>query len=374
MNDPTTEEAQREAEEKLGIVAEAFEVAVLTSIAATAAAYLKGSSSPEVLGAVWSAKASEVFNTWRNEQASECERLVLAAAEANDEWAERQYLIAGMDSRSWEEDPFVAAAIQSERRAAQELAAGIEWQDLSLRLADGTTVPLGQSVETLVRSAPTGGGVNSSQAWIAKQLAARGAVRVQNVADGRSYEVEGWARRMAWQIHNNTVRTARETLGKELGMDAVEVSAHMCCAPDHLPYQGKILTREKYESIQAALDRPLMGWNCRHHVWPCWRDSTPTTSSKELDKYRDYSLEEVEVDGKKMTRYEASQWLRSQERRVRELKTQAKVYDSALGEGNTQGITKRQAAKELTQKCRYTARSVGLPIDPSRFVVQTLII
>lgn len=124
--------------------------------------------------------------------------------------------------------------------------------------------------------------------------------------------------------------------GEEFGADAVRVSAHALCAPDHLPYQGNIYSSDEFKAIQDSLPRQLVyGGNCGHTISPTIYD----IANKEYDaayvkRLNEMSNERVTfkgLSGEKltMTRYEASQYQRKLETTIRKGKENVFLSEKA---------------------------------------------
>ena len=121
-------------------------------------------------------------------------------------------------------------------------------------------------------------------------------------------------------------RAAMEQIGEEYGADGIEISAHALCATDHLPYQGLQYSKEEFEELQQSLGRPIGAWNCKHMTWPIILGVSECTYSKEeLAEMNRFSTEEIEIDGRKKTRYEWSQEQRRIETAVRYQKDRANL-------------------------------------------------
>ena len=106
--------------------------------------------------------------------------------------------------------------------------------------------------------------------------------------------------------------------GRQYGADGVEIDAHGLCAEDHLPYQGKQYSLEKFEKINGGLKRQFGTCNCQHHIsYIILGISPPTYSQEELDKIRDYTTKKITIGKKEVTRYEASQLMRQAETNMR---------------------------------------------------------
>lgn len=132
----------------------------------------------------------------------------------------------------------------------------------------------------------------------------------------------------------------QELIGEELGCDGIEISAHALCAADHLPYQGRQYSKKEFERIQASLPRPFGKWNCKHF----WQSiiigaSPPTHSEKTLEKYKQSSIEKINIGGNEVTRYQASQIQRKLETSIRSAKQQQIL---AKASGNERLIEENQ--------------------------------
>lgn len=112
--------------------------------------------------------------------------------------------------------------------------------------------------------------------------------------------------------------------GEMFGADGVEITAHMMCAPDHLPYQGREYTKAKFEQIQGGLERPIgEGYNCKHDVLPCILGAGTTYDAQRLREFRDAATRPTGFklkSGRELTAYEFTQWQRAQENDVRRIK------------------------------------------------------
>lgn len=73
------------------------------------------------------------------------------------------------------------------------------------------------------------------------------------------------------------------------------------------------------------------------------------------------SLEPVEVMGRTMTRYQATQWQRSKEREVRRAKLEAKVAEAAGGDPSKA----RERARRLSREYREAPRRRGWSRTPA---------
>lgn len=103
-----------------------------------------------------------------------------------------------------------------------------------------------------------------------------------------------------------------------LGTDMYEVSAHSCCRPEHVEWQGGWYTMAQLKSVcgYGKVDG-LKGANCGHDFYPVIPGvSEPSYTAEELKQMKADEAEEHEYKGKKYTKYEASQKQRRLERTI----------------------------------------------------------
>lgn len=103
-----------------------------------------------------------------------------------------------------------------------------------------------------------------------------------------------------------------------LGTDMYEVSAHSCCRPEHVEWQGGWYTMAQLKSVcgYGKVDG-LKGANCGHDFYPVVPGvSEPSYTAEELRQMKADEAEEHEYKGKKYTKYEASQKQRRLERTI----------------------------------------------------------
>lgn len=156
--------------------------------------------------------------------------------------------------------------------------------------------------------------------------------------------------------------------GKEYGADGYELSAHISCAEDHLPYQGKQYTKKQYEQLNDSLYRKIGEWNCRHFAFPILIGiSQPAYSNKELKALNDYSSEKIEIDGKTKSRYE---WTQVQRRLETEVRRQKDVWNLANEVGDN--VLKRECnanINKIKEKYKYISEKANLPVKKERMTV-----
>ena len=157
-------------------------------------------------------------------------------------------------------------------------------------------------------------------------------------------------------------------VGREFGADGVEIDAHMLCAEDHLPYQGRQFSNDEFEEIQSSLARPFGEWNCRHVWHPILLGvSAPAYTEAEREEMRQYSTEEVEIDGRTKTRYEWSQEMRRCETAVRATKDTANLAREAGDDELRRQCQRRINA--LNDHYTHLASAAGLKPEYTRTYV-----
>ena len=195
-----------------------------------------------------------------------------------------------------------------------------------------------------------------------KQLADSGIkVNEEKVAYGT-----GYARRIDSSVKQNVLTGIRkvnigiqEQVGKQFGADGVEISAHSPCSEDHLPIQGRQYSKKEFEQLNGDLDRPIGEYNCRHFVFSIVLGvNRPEYNSKQLNEMRQESLEKVEYEGKKYTKYEATQTQRKLETEIRKQKDRQII---ARASGDKEEIAKAQEKITiLTRKYNDFSKNAGI--------------
>ena len=117
---------------------------------------------------------------------------------------------------------------------------------------------------------------------------------------------------------NQLTAKISEDNAKTLGTDMYEVSAHSCCRPEHVEWQGGWYTMAQLKSVcgYGKVDG-LKGANCGHDFDPVIPGvSEPSYTPEELQKMRAEESKKHEYNGKEYTKYEASQRQRRLERTI----------------------------------------------------------
>lgn len=188
-----------------------------------------------------------------------------------------------------------------------------------------------------------------------------------------------YSRRLDSAIRQNVLDGIRslsnatmDELGREFGANGLELSAHMLCAGDHLPHQGKQYSFAEFDRLQQRLLnqglRPFFIWNCKHNKHPIMLGiSEPAYSDEELAEYRKFSSERIEIDGITKSRYE---WTQEQRRIETAVRRQKDVSICARAAGN--GPMRRDAQhtiNALMDRYDKVTEAAGLKTEYDRMRV-----
>lgn len=185
----------------------------------------------------------------------------------------------------------------------------------------------------------------------------------------------GYNRRIDSSVRQNILNGVRkinigiqEQVGKEFGANGVEISAHVPCAEDHIPIQGRQYSNKEFERLNNSLDRPIGEYNCTHFVFSVILGvNIPDYNEHQLWKMRQQSLEKIEYDGKTYTKYEATQVQRKLETEIRRQKDRQII---AKASGNKQEIANaQQKISQLTNKYNDFSNRANLPTYKNRLSV-----
>lgn len=212
-----------------------------------------------------------------------------------------------------------------------------------------------------------------------KELSSKGAVI--EYPSGRKYSLESAVRMNIVTSVNQTCGKLQELRADEMNWDLMEITAHSGARPEHARWQGKIVSRSGQKGYLSLRDigygeaTGFKGINCRHDWYPYYKGSTRTYTQKELNKWKD---EKVEYNGKKITKYEATQKQRYFERQIRQNKKELKAQQTILT-SNDKNIDIKQVQDEIrnikaNEKANREAlddflKQTGLRKDNSRLVI-----
>ena len=141
-------------------------------------------------------------------------------------------------------------------------------------------------------------------------------------------------------VRMNVITSINQNCGKlqelradELGWDLMELTAHSGARPEHVNWQGKIISLSGQRGYLSKRDigygtaTGFKGVNCRHDWYPYFKGSSRTYSQEQLNSWKN---EKVTYNGKKISKYEATQIQRKMERQIRNDKKELVGYQALL--------------------------------------------
>jgi hypothetical protein len=178
---------------------------------------------------------------------------------------------------------------------------------------------------------------------------------------GVTRTIESATRMVVLTSTNQTTLKMQEERLKELGTELVEVTSHAGARPSHADWQGHIYSyngdSKKYPDFASSTGygtvTGLGGVNCRHSFFPYFEGTE--RAIVESERY-------VNMDGKRVTEYEASQRQRYNERNIRKYKRKADMLSKA-GYDNSKELAK---VKEWQKRNRDLIKETGLSRDYNR--------
>ena len=206
---------------------------------------------------------------------------------------------------------------------------------------------------------------------------------------GAMIEYPSGARRsLESAVRMNIVTSVNQNCGKlqelradEMNWDLMELTAHSGARPEHAHWQGKIVSRSGQKGYLSLRDigygevTGFKGINCRHDWYPYYKGSARTYTQKELNKWKN---EKVEYNGKKISKYEATQKQRAFERKIRQDKKDLKAQQAILTSNNkdidieqVQNEIRNIKAKQKEHNAQLNdfLKQTGLRKDNSRLVI-----
>ena len=138
---------------------------------------------------------------------------------------------------------------------------------------------------------------------------------------GRQMSIESAVRMNIITGVNQSCGKLQELRANELGWDLMELTAHSGARPSHAEWQGKIVSRSgqkgylSLDDIGYGTATGFKGINCRHDWHPYHKCSTRAYTQEQLNAWQD---EKVTYNGKKISKYDATQIQRRMERQIRQ--------------------------------------------------------
>ena len=307
------------------------------------------------------------------------EELLEITAKENIDFANTYYEAKKMDRVSYENSKQFQDIVKAVEKVTKQ-----EFYNLSsttaLRLLSNDGIPLYLNIKKAYKEvidrcvlAVSTGQISYQKAMYdtIKQLASSGVKKIYYNNEGK----REYARRLDSSVRLNILDGVRqinigvqEQVGKEFGADGVEISAHSPCAEDHIFIQGKQYTKKQFEKINANLKRPIGTLNCTHFVFSIVLGvSSPNYTNEQLRTFKNESNSIVEYEGKRYTKYKATQVQRKLETAIRQQKD---LQIIAKASNNKEGVRNAQVKiTQLTQKYKDFSKVANLPTKMDRLRV-----
>ena len=200
----------------------------------------------------------------------------------------------------------------------------------------------------------------------------------------------GYRRRLDTAVRQNIIdgvnqinQNASLEMGRALGYDAVELSAHANSAPDHEPVQGRVFLLAEFEKMQngepfqdvdgnhyEGFPRSIGEWNCMHIAMSFdTKTSIRRYTNEQLQQWKDDNAKGCDVDGKHYTLYQARQLMRQLETKVRREKDAA-VAAKLNGNDMDERRARQRVINALSTQYYAVAQAAGLTPRGQRLSVE----
>lgn len=200
----------------------------------------------------------------------------------------------------------------------------------------------------------------------------------------------GYHRRLDTAVRQNIIdgvnqinQNASLEMGRALGYDAVELSAHANSAPDHEPVQGRVFLLAEFEKMQngepfqdvdgnhyEGFPRSIGEWNCMHIAMSFdTKTSIRRYTNEQLQQWKDDNAKGCDVNGKHYTLYQARQLMRQLETKVRREKDAA-VAAKLNGNDMDERRARQRVINALSTKYYAVAQVAGLTPRGQRLSVE----
>lgn len=150
-------------------------------------------------------------------------------------------------------------------------------------------------------------------------------------------------------VRRNVMTGVGQTTGQiclgyaqDMGCDLMEITAHCGARPSHAQWQGQVVSlsgRKGYLSLSDigyGTGDGFKGWNCRHDWYPYFEGSPRMYSEKDIEEL---NAENIKFpDGSMHTYYEAEQYQRAYERKIRETKRILAAQDECIKNTSSESL------------------------------------
>ena len=251
---------------------------------------------------------------YNNTSYEEVNRIFTEASETSLKYDDKIYKEAGLNPKSLSQ----SESIKQTMNAAIERTAG-NLQNLCMTTANTAQTQFYNAINSAYMFTSTG--VKSyTQAILdeIKNISKQGAI-IQYPSGARR-SVESVVRMNVITSVNQNCGKLQELRANELGWDLMELTAHGGARPEHANWQGKIVSLSGQRGYLSKRDigygtaTGFKGVNCGHDWYPYFKGSSRTYTQEQLKAWKN---EKVTYNGKKISKYEATQIQRRMEREIR---------------------------------------------------------
>ena len=317
----------------------------------------------------------ELVAEYNNTSYEEVNRIFTEASETSLSYDDEIYKEAGLDPKPLAQ----SESIKQIMNAAIQRTSG-NLQNLCMTTANTAQTQFYNAINSAYMFTSTG--VKSyTQAILdeIKNISKQGAI-IQYPSGARR-SVESAVRMNVITAINQNCGKLQELRADELGWDLMEITAHSGARPEHARWQGKIVSRSGQKGYLSLDDigygkaTGFKGVNCRHDWYPYYKGSVKTYADEQL---KEWEQEKLEYNGKKMSKYDATQEQRKIERVIRADKKEL-VAQQKLLTSNNKDIDVEQVKQEIrnikTREKQHRdmlddfVEQTGLKKDNSRLVI-----
>lgn len=193
-------------------------------------------------------------------------------------------------------------------------------------------------------------------------------LRTVDYASGHHNRVEVAARRAIMTGVSQLTGKINEQNAAELGTEYFEVTRHRGARPDHMPWQGKVFTREELNTVCGyGQVTGLKGANCRHDFHPFIPGIDKRMyTDEELERLNEEELTPKTWNGREYTAYEATQKQRSMERSIRAQRERIDLLKEGGAEEDAIMAAKSRWRKTMHDYADFSD-TMELPQEKERF-------
>ena len=251
---------------------------------------------------------------YNNTTVEEVSRIFYAAGEKSLKFDDKIYKEAGLNPKPLNQ----SESIKQIMNATIERTTG-NLQNLCMTTAATTQTQFYNAINKAYMEVSTGVKSYSQSILDAvKDVSSQGAYITY--PSGRRMSLESAVRMNVITSINQNCGKLQENRANEMSWDLMELTAHGGARPEHANWQGKIVSLSGQKGYLSKKDigygtaTGFKGVNCKHDWYPYYKGSARTYTQKQLDAWKN---EKVEYNGKKISKYEATQIQRKMERQIR---------------------------------------------------------